>query len=131
MISLPNITSADLLPLVPAIILAAFAILLVLTEVFRSGGSRAYQAVLAAFAAVAALGVSIATASGEPHTVFLGFAVQDPFSSLVTAVVCVGLLLAVLLSSGFLHERKSERGEFYALMLFAAAGMSLLAVSNE
>jgi len=46
-------------------------------------------------------------------------------------VVCVGLLLAVLLSSGFLHERKAERGEFYALMLFAAAGMSLLVISNE
>ena len=55
----------------------------------------------------------------------------DPFSSWTTAMVCLGTGLAVLLSSGFLKHRNAERGEFYALMLFAAAGMSLLALSAE
>jgi NADH-quinone oxidoreductase subunit N len=40
-------------------------------------------------------------------------------------------VLAVLLGAGFLRYRNAERGEFYALMLFATAGMSLLALSTE
>ena len=60
-----------------------------------------------------------------------GYAVLDPFSSWMTAMVCLGTGLAVLLSAGFLKHRNAERGEFYALMLFAAAGMSLLALSAE
>jgi NADH-quinone oxidoreductase subunit N len=68
----------------------------------------------------------------EPaRPVFLGFAVLDPFSSFITAVVCLGLGLTALLADGFLRSRQAERGEFYALMLFAGAGMSLLAMSSE
>ena len=68
----------------------------------------------------------------EPaRAVLQGYAVLDPFSSWMTAMVCLGTGLAVLLSAGFLKHRNAERGEFYALMLFAAAGMSLLALSAE
>ena len=63
--------------------------------------------------------------------VFLGYAVLDPFSSFLSLTLCVGLGLAALSSAGFLHRRGAERGEFYALMMFATAGMSLLAISNE
>src|SRR5512132_295863 len=110
--NLPDITSADFGPILPALILAGGAVLLLLSEVFLSSASRAYQSVLAAAAAVVALVYCLSTATQDPRLAFLGFAVQDPFSTLVTAVVCVGLLLAVLLSSGFLHQRKAERGEF-------------------
>ena len=63
--------------------------------------------------------------------VFLGYAVLDPFSSFLSLTLCVGLGLAALSAAGFLHRRGAERGEFYALMMFATAGMSLLAISNE
>ena len=56
---------------------------------------------------------------------------HDPFSAFLSLIVCVGLGLSVLLAAGFLRHRNAERGEFYALMLFGGAGMSLLAVSNE
>ena len=45
--------------------------------------------------------------------------------------VDVFLAPAVLLSAGFLKHRNAERGEFYGLLLFASAGMSLLALSAE
>ncbi|MCP3104713.1 NADH-quinone oxidoreductase subunit N [Myxococcus sp. K15C18031901] len=130
--NLPNLTLADFLPLFPAIIMVAGASVLLLSEVFLSAtSSRAYQAVLTVVTAVAA-GFAALTAMFEPaHEVFLGFGVLDPFSSFLTFVVCVGLALAALSSVSFLRKRGAERGEFYALMLFAAAGMSLLAMSNE
>ena len=134
---IPNLTAADFLPLWPAVVLSLAGILLLLSEVFlkateREGESvRSYQAILTVAASVGAglLALGLAFEPGRP--VFLGFAVLDPFSSFITAVVCLGLGLAALLADGFLRSRKAERGEFYALLLFATAGMSLLAMSSE
>jgi NADH-quinone oxidoreductase subunit N len=128
----PNLTSADFLPMLPAIILVVGACVLLLSEVFLSAtSSRGYQTVLATATAGVAAAVSIALMFQPPRQVFLGYAVLDPFSSFLSFVVCVALALAALSAAGFLRRRGAERGEFYALMLFASAGMSLLAVSAE
>jgi NADH-quinone oxidoreductase subunit N len=130
--NLPNLTSADVLPLLPAILLVVGACLLLLTEVFLSvGSSRGYQAVLATLTSVLAGAVSLRLLFEPPRQVFLGFGALDPFSSFLTFIVCVALALACLTSASFLRRRGAERGEFYALMLFAGAGMSLLGLSNE
>ena len=130
--NLPNLSLADFLPLLPAILLVVSACILLLSEVFLSAtSSRAYQAVLTVVTAVAAGVVALSVMFEPPREVMLGFGVLDPFSSFLTFVVCVGLALAALSSVGFLRRRGAERGEFYALMLFASAGMSLLAMSNE
>ncbi|MFP2907767.1 NADH-quinone oxidoreductase subunit N [Pyxidicoccus sp. 3LFB2] len=130
--NLPNLSLADFLPLLPAIIMVVGACILLLSEVFLAAtSSRAYQAVLTVVTAVAAGVVALTVMFEPPQLVMLGFGVLDPFSSFLTFVVCVGLALAALSSVGFLRKRGAERGEFYALMLFASAGMSLLAMSNE
>ncbi|QSQ20169.1 NADH-quinone oxidoreductase subunit N [Pyxidicoccus parkwayensis] len=130
--NLPNLVLADFLPLLPAIIMVVGASILLLSEVFLSAtSSRAYQAVLTVVTAVAAGAVAVSLMFEPPQEVMLGFGVLDPFSSFLTFVVCVGLALAALSAVGFLRRRGAERGEFYALMLFASAGMSLLAMSNE
>jgi len=129
---LPNITSADFLPLLPAILLVLGASILLLSEVFLSAtSSRAYQAVLTAGTAVLGSIISVWLMFQPAQQVFLGYAVLDPFSSFLSLILCVGLGLAALSAAGFLHRRGAERGEFYALMMFATAGMSLLAISNE
>jgi NADH-quinone oxidoreductase subunit N len=130
--NLPNITSADFLPLLPAILLVLSGCVLLLSEVFLSAtSSRAYQAVLTAATAVGGGVISVWLMFQPAQQVFLGYAVLDPFSSFLSLILCVGLGLAALSAAGFLHRRGAERGEFYALMLFATAGMSLLAISNE
>jgi NADH-quinone oxidoreductase subunit N len=63
--------------------------------------------------------------------VFRGFAVLDPFGSLVSLLVCIGVGLSALLAPRVPPRAHAERGEFYALLLFAGAGMSLLRLSNE
>ena len=133
MMTLPNITSADFLPLLPAIVLVVGACVLLLSEVYLSAtSSRAYQAVLTAGTAVVGGILSVwLMFRAARRRCSSGYAVLDPFSSFMTLIVCVGLGLAALLAAGFLQHRNAERGEFYALMLFAAAGMSLLAISTE
>lgn len=119
------------MPVLPAALLSAAAIVLMLSEVFLSASNRTYQAMLAVLATVVGAVMSVTNAQEAPRLVLQGYAVIDPFSSYLTMMVCVGTGLAVLLSAGFLKHRNAERGEFYALMLFAAAGMSLLALSAE
>lgn len=130
--NLPNITSADFLPLLPAILLVLGASVLLLSEVFLSPtSSRSYQAVFTAITAALGGTVSVWLMFKPAQPVFLGYAVLDPFSSFLSLTICVGLGLAALSAASFLHKRGAERGEFYALMMFASAGMSLLAISNE
>jgi NADH-quinone oxidoreductase subunit N len=130
-VNIPILTSIDLLPVLPAILLSLGAIALMLTEVFLATSNRTYQALVAVVVSVAAGIVALRNASEPARTVLQGYAVLDPFSSYLTMMVCVGTALAVLLASGFLKHRNAERGEFYALVLFSSAGMSLLALSAE
>ena len=131
MIMTPVFTLNDFLPVMPAGVLVIAAIVLMLSEVFLTSATRTYQAMLATIASAVAGVVAVHNAFEPARSVLQGYAVLDPFSSWTTAMVCLGTGLAVLLSSGFLKHRNAERGEFYALMLFAAAGMSLLALSAE
>lgn len=128
---IPNFTINDFLPVMPAGVLVVAAIVLMLSEVFLTSATRTYQAMLAAIASAVAGATAVHNAFEPARSVLQGYAVLDPFSSWMTAMVCLGTGLGVLLSSGFLKHRNAERGEFYALMLFAGAGMSLLALSAE
>ncbi len=119
----------DFMALMPVAILTLGALVLMLSEVFLSSGRRGYQSWLTViFAAIAG-----ATAAFNPPGGYLfgGQAVSDGFSVFITVVVCAGLALSALVGQGWLQARDSERGEFYALALFSAAGMALLGMATD
>jgi NADH-quinone oxidoreductase subunit N len=131
-VTLPDFGMIDFWPVIPAGVLAGAAILLMLSEVFLTpNASRGYQSILSVAACALAGFIALHNMADAPHAVLQGFAVMDPFSSFLTVVVCAGTALAALLAAGFLQHRNAERGEFYALMLFSASGMSLLGLSSE
>jgi len=130
-LTIPEIPGSDFIPLLPAILLVLGACVLLLSEVFLKSGSRGYQSPLAVVFTVAAGLMAANNALLPAQPVFQDFGVLDPFSSAITFTVCAGLVLVLLSAPGFLQARQAERGEFYALMLFAAAGMSLFALSND
>ncbi len=55
----------------------------------------------------------------------------DVFSVFMHVVVIVASALAILGSVDYLDREGIQRGEYYALVLFAAAGMGILAGANE
>ncbi|HSM93062.1 MAG TPA: NADH-quinone oxidoreductase subunit N, partial [Anaeromyxobacteraceae bacterium] len=121
--------SPDFFSLVPVAILTVGALVLLLAEVFSTSGRRAYQSWLTVvFAAIAGTFAAVTPPAG---TVFGGQAVSDGFSAFITVVVCAGLALSALVGSSWLQARDSERGEFYALAMFSAAGMSLLGMATD
>ncbi|MCZ6666882.1 MAG: NADH-quinone oxidoreductase subunit N, partial [Gammaproteobacteria bacterium] len=56
-----------------------------------------------------------------------GSMVVDGFSVFFNAIFAVSAVLAILIASRYLDDEKANRGEFYALMLFAQAGMTVMA----
>ena len=119
----------DFVALVPVGILTLGAIALLLSEVFLVSGRRGYQAVLTVVFAAAAAIAAIALQPAGP--IFGGQGVWDRFAAFVTVTVCAGLALSALVGAGWLHARQAERGEFYALATFAAAGMVLLGMATD
>jgi NADH-quinone oxidoreductase subunit N len=89
---------------------------------------RGYQSGIAIAFGVAA---AVAAPFSPERTIFGGQAVSDGFSGFVAVVVCAGLVLSALLARGWLERRNMERGEYYALVLFAASGMVLLAMAAD
>lgn len=119
----------DFVALVPVAILAAGGLVLLLTEVFLASGRRGYQAGLTVVTAL--LAAAAAIVMPPSGAVFGGQATVDAFSAFVTVIICGGVALSALMSAGWLQARNAERGEYYALTLFAAAGMALVGMATD
>jgi NADH-quinone oxidoreductase subunit N len=119
----------DFVALVPVAILTLGGIAVLLSEVFLVSNRRAYQSVVTLLFAGAAAITAVLTPS--PGHVFGRQAVSDAFSVFVVVVVCGALALSALVSASWLEARNAQRGEFYALALFAAAGMCLLGMATD
>ncbi len=64
-------------------------------------------------------------------TDFGGMFVADAFGGFLTVIVCLVTLCTLILSETFLRRMGRHRGDYFALVLFAASGMVLFASSTE
>ena len=92
---------------------------------------RRYQAWLAAFFAAAGLWAALAQVGEPTMALFSGAAIADGFARVIAAVVCAALLLSCVVAFSYLESLRATRGEFYALAMFSAAGMCLLAQATD
>ena len=127
---------SDLQGVLPALILMAGGLLLMISEVFLRAGAdappdRRYQPFLAALFAAAALWAALAQLDAPAQSLFGGAATADGLGRTIGATVSGALLLSCLLAAGYLEALGAARGEFYALALFSASGMCLLAQATD
>jgi NADH-quinone oxidoreductase subunit N len=124
------------LALLPEIVLALFAMAVLLADVLEKGNrSRpsarwvpwlALGGLLATFVANAVL--LAATLRGTLVEVSAAPMVAvDAFRFVLNAIFLIAGAFAILLSIGYLDRRGMNRGEFHALVLFAVLGMMLMA----
>jgi NADH-quinone oxidoreductase subunit N len=119
------------IPLIPHIILILAGIVVMLLEPFTPPERRSRLgriAILAVFLAAFSLKFQW---SGQPHSILNGMLIIDKYS-----VFFQWLFLAITGITAFIslkfNERESiNRGEYYALLLFACSGMSLMATSGD
>jgi NADH-quinone oxidoreductase subunit N len=118
----------------PLLIIAVGAMMLMLAEAFSK--RRTGLALGATITFVAGLVMSMAVwfygvESIEGLSVLQPWLTIDRFSLFFDGVLCLGGALAALLAGGYLPEHNLERGEFYALLLFATFGAMMLASSGD
>jgi NADH-quinone oxidoreductase subunit N len=66
-----------------------------------------------------------------PGALFCGAVVVDLYSVTLQGICLLSALLTCIFSASYLRQEKAVTGEFYALILFAVAGMSVLVVASE
>lgn len=111
---------------VPEIIVIVGACVLLMLAPVRGGrfGPLLFWSSLATVIAAAAATFALA---GEPRLVYSGMFVVDDFSVFFKAVFYLATGLCVLMSPRYLEEEDIARGEYYVLLLFALAGMMIMA----
>jgi NADH-quinone oxidoreductase subunit N len=118
----------DLYRVLPELVWGSFGTLAMLLQPFVR--NRHFFTVLAL---VGALGGTAAScfAFRNPGPGFYGLVQSDPFSYFFHLLVGTVALLVVLAAGPYLDRERLPFAEFYALLLFATAGMGVLASAQE
>jgi len=121
--------ATQILAYTPMLILIGMGCVVLLAETFAQERSRAGLAWLGVAGCVAAL-IAIVVQwpdVAEPQTHFGGMLVVDRMALYLDAAFIAASLLTLLIAPPYLREHGFEFGEFYAMVLFAAAGMVMVA----
>jgi NADH-quinone oxidoreductase subunit N len=126
MSAFPN--SADLLRVLPELIWCGFgALLMLLQPVVKS--RKVLPTVAVAGALLGIMGNFYAV--HNPGSAFSGLVAADPFSIFFSHLVGLVAVLVILAAAPYLDRERLADAEFYALVLFATAGMGVLASAQE
>jgi NADH-quinone oxidoreductase subunit N len=123
----------QMVPLIPMLVLIGMGCVVLLAETFVEGKSReglVWLSVAGCLATLVALVFQWEPAVTRT-TVLQGMWVLDRMSIFIDGAFVLTALITVLLSGPYLREHGFEAGEFYALVLFGAAGMIMVAHADH
>ncbi len=119
----------DLTTILPEIIIAATALLVLLVEPFLKADKTAVIA-LALVGVLASAVVAIAL-GGEQRSAFSGMVVLNTYAVFFKVLFALAAFITILMSPRYLEVGERHLGEYYALVLFALVGMNLLAAARD
>jgi NADH-quinone oxidoreductase subunit N len=120
---------ASLSAVVPMACVTAAAIAAMTAEAFRSPGERMPIGPLGLIGLIGAAAAAILL--WDRHAASFGVVVADNFSLFVTGTLIVVGVLSLAISGPIVEREGLPAGEYYALMLFALAGMILMAMASD
>lgn len=126
-VTLPEI---NLYPLLPALVPAATAMLVMLADVLLPGKNKSWLALLA-LAGLVVAGYFTFTLFGTNASAFNASIVADNFALGIALVILGAAAVTIMLSIDFLRARQLDLGEYLALLLGAVSGMILMALAND
>ncbi|MDT7543498.1 MAG: NADH-quinone oxidoreductase subunit [Acidobacteriota bacterium] len=125
----------DLNLIVPELILTVAACVALVMEVmlpYKKSRLVGYFALLSIGLAAASLVTTwVAYGAGFPLTGFYGMVKIDGFAVVFQLIFLLGAALTIAISLRYLDIESEQRGEFYALILFATVGMMFLACGYD
>lgn len=118
-------------PVMPEIILLATAVFILMLDALRPSDDQRPLALLTLAGIAAAAGYSVYLWSwvgkaGRPVAVLGDMVAADKFAVFLRLVVLSVAAIGVLLAYHYLDRADEARGEYYPLLLFATAGMTLI-----
>jgi NADH-quinone oxidoreductase subunit N len=120
----------DLIRVLPETIWCIFGVVLMLLQPFtRNRNVLSFFAVLGAIFGAASTIYAYTTIG--PGTAFNGLIQFDAFSIFFHLLIGLVSILVVLISGPYLERENLESAEFFALVLFATAGMGVLSSAQE
>ena len=127
---IPASQIANLHRVAPEIVLCAVGILVMVIDPFIGPARQRVLAWIGFAGTLLALG-AIHIAASDPGPAYSNLMFADGFSLFVHVIVIGAAALAILGSINYLDREGIQRGEYYALVLFATAGMGILGGANE
>jgi NADH-quinone oxidoreductase subunit N len=122
--------TADLLRILPEIVLSIFGILVMVLEPFVPAGQKKLLGWMALLGVLAA-GTATVRTSFEPGMAFAGSIAADQFSIYFIYLFLLVAGLVILGSIDYLERNHAQHGEFYALVLLGTVGMCFMAASTD
>src|SRR5947207_3134907 len=120
---------ASLNAIVPLACVAAAGIAAMIAEAFTAPGERMP---IAPLGIIGLTGAGLAVGALWNHNASsFGVVVADKFGLFVTGVLIIVGLLSLALSVPTIERERLPRGEYYTLLLFALAGMMLMATATD
>jgi NADH-quinone oxidoreductase subunit N len=123
-------TQVDFYILLPMILLAIWASILLVVDLFIPRDRKSLTAFLSALGLALALGLTLSQV-GRAGIGFNKMVVLDGFAVFVNVLLLVSGLLGVGLAFGYIRRMGLERGEYYTLLLFSVSGMMLMAQAAD
>jgi NADH-quinone oxidoreductase subunit N len=123
-----EIPSLNFLALAPPLIVIGTALLVLLLDL--AVAHKRILGYLSLAGVVAALAVTISMGA-RPPAAFQTMAVSDGYALFFNLVFLVTAGLSVLVAIDYLERRGMQRGEYYALLLFATSGMMIMAAATD
>ncbi|NOR89311.1 MAG: NADH-quinone oxidoreductase subunit N, partial [Anaerolineales bacterium] len=120
----------DFLSVLPFIIVAGWATLLLLVDLWIPANRKGITAGLAALGLIAAI-AAVISRFGIEREAFDGMIIVDGFSSFLQLLFLGVGLIAISQAYDYLRRRDIERGEYYILLLYSLSGMLLMASAGD
>ncbi len=114
---------------IPELVLAAFAIIVILLDLFIQ--RKGLLVVVSLVGLIASAGFTIAMWGGSSHTIFNNMLAVDSFALFFKLLFLVIAALVILASVDYASKLARFQGEYYALVLLSALGMMLMAATTE
>ncbi len=124
----------DLRPLLPMLVLAATAAIVIVLDLLPPRERKDHLGFVSALGVVLTLvmtyWMTFAIGGGELRG-FRGMVVLDPFALFFNIVIGYATGLVILLSMDYIRREGQEAGEFYILVLLSSLGMMLMASAGD
>ena len=118
-------TAAELMPLLPELVLIGSAFALLIVDLFIGERHKVWTHFLSVLALVVVLAM-LATGTGGQGMVLNGMFVRDNAADVMKLAIVLMSTLTLVYGWSYLRERGLYKGEIPVLILFATAGMMIL-----